>query len=71
MRPSGRASDEMRAVSFERGLLRHAEGSCLVKFGNTHVLVRRNARGAAAAVAEEPGPRLGHRRVRHAAARHP
>jgi ribonuclease PH len=29
----------MRAVSFERGLLRHAEGSCLVKFGNTHVLV--------------------------------
>ena len=39
MRPSGRAGDEMRAVSFERGLLRHAEGSCLVKFGNTHVLV--------------------------------
>jgi ribonuclease PH len=29
----------MRAVSFERGLLRHAEGSCLVKFGDTHVLV--------------------------------
>jgi ribonuclease PH len=39
MRPSRRASDEMRAVSFERGLLRHAEGSCLVKFGDTHVLV--------------------------------
>jgi len=29
----------MRPVSFERGLLRHAEGSCLVKFGDTHVLV--------------------------------
>jgi ribonuclease PH len=29
----------MRAVHFERGLLRHAEGSCLVKFGDTHVLV--------------------------------
>jgi ribonuclease PH len=29
----------MRAVSFERGLLRHAEGSCLVKFGDTQVLV--------------------------------
>jgi ribonuclease PH len=29
----------MRAVSFERGCLRHAEGSCLVKFGDTHVLV--------------------------------
>lgn len=39
MRPSRRANDEMRAVSFERGLLRHAEGSCLVKFGDTHVLV--------------------------------
>ncbi|MGR7995645.1 MULTISPECIES: ribonuclease PH [unclassified Xanthobacter] len=39
MRPSKRASNEMRAVSFERGVMRHAEGSCLVKFGNTHVLV--------------------------------
>jgi len=29
----------MRAVSFERGVMRHAEGSCLVKFGETHVLV--------------------------------
>ncbi len=39
MRPSCRASDEMRAISFERGVLRHAEGSCLAKFGDTHVLV--------------------------------
>ncbi|MDQ0511145.1 ribonuclease PH [Ancylobacter amanitiformis] len=39
MRPSRRSHDEMRAVSFERGVLRHAEGSCLVKFGETHVLV--------------------------------
>ena len=39
MRPSRRANDEMRSVTFERGLLRHAEGSCLVKFGDTHVLV--------------------------------
>ncbi|MDI4665226.1 ribonuclease PH [Xanthobacter autotrophicus] len=39
MRPSKRAADEMRAVSFERGVMRHAEGSCLVKFGDTHVLV--------------------------------
>lgn len=39
MRPSRRQPDEMRAVSFERGVLRHAEGSCLVKFGETHVLV--------------------------------
>lgn len=38
MRPSKRAIDEMRAVSFERGVSKHAEGSCLVKFGDTHVL---------------------------------
>ena len=38
MRPSGRKNDELRAVSFERGVSIHAEGSCLVKFGNTHVL---------------------------------
>jgi ribonuclease PH len=39
MRPSKRAPDEMRAVSLEKGVARHAEGSCLVKFGHTHVLV--------------------------------
>jgi ribonuclease PH len=38
-RPGGRANDQMRAVSFERGFSRHAEGSCLVRFGDTHVLV--------------------------------
>jgi ribonuclease PH len=38
MRPSKRENDEMRAVSFERGVSKHAEGSCLVKFGDTHVL---------------------------------
>ncbi|MGB7431531.1 MAG: ribonuclease PH [Ahrensia sp.] len=37
-RPSGRTPDQMRAVSFERGFSKHAEGSCLVKFGDTHVL---------------------------------
>ena len=38
MRPSKRANDEMRAVSFERNVARYAEGSCLIKFGETHVL---------------------------------
>ena len=38
MRPSKRAADEMRKVTFERGVARYAEGSCLVRFGNTHVL---------------------------------
>ena len=39
MRPSNRAPDEMRKVSLTPGFSRHAEGSCLVKFGDTHVLV--------------------------------
>ncbi len=38
-RPSNRAPDEMRRVSLERGVARYAEGSCLVKFGETHVIV--------------------------------
>ncbi len=38
MRPSKRQPGEMRPVSFERGVSKHAEGSCLVKFGDTHVL---------------------------------
>jgi ribonuclease PH len=38
MRPSKRDANEMRPVSFEKGISKHAEGSCLVKFGDTHVL---------------------------------
>jgi len=38
MRPSKRQNDEMRAVTLERGYSKHAEGSCLIKFGDTHVL---------------------------------
>ncbi|PDS80621.1 ribonuclease PH [Rhizobium sp. L43] len=38
MRPSGRKIDQMRKVTFERNFSKHAEGSCLVKFGDTHVL---------------------------------
>ena len=38
MRPSGRKLDEMRAVSIETGVMKHAEGSCLIKMGETHVL---------------------------------
>lgn len=38
MRPSGREPDEMRAVSLEPGFNKHAEGSCLARFGDTHVL---------------------------------
>ena len=38
MRPSGRTIDQMRSVILEIGFAQHAEGSCFVKFGNTHVL---------------------------------
>ena len=38
MRPSSRAADEMRALRFETGFTKHAEGSCLVSFGDTRVL---------------------------------
>jgi ribonuclease PH len=39
MRPSRRAPDQLRPVSLERGVVKYAEGSCMVKFGDTHVLV--------------------------------
>src|ERR1700716_3922280 len=39
MRPSRRQPDELRAVTLERGIVKYAEGSCFVKFGDTHVLV--------------------------------
>ena len=38
MRPSGRALSELRPVSIEVGVTKHAEGSCLIKVGDTHVL---------------------------------
>jgi ribonuclease PH len=38
MRPSGRELSEMRAVSIETGFTKHAEGSALIKMGDTHVL---------------------------------
>ena len=39
MRPSGRAPDEMRPIAIEPAATRHAEGSCLIGFGDTKVLV--------------------------------
>jgi ribonuclease PH len=38
MRPSGRTPDQMRAITMEAGFTRHAEGSCLIGFGDTRVL---------------------------------
>ena len=38
MRPSGRAADQLRTVLLEPGFAKHAEGSCMARFGDTHVL---------------------------------
>ena len=38
MRPSGRAPDQLRSVNLETGVNKYAEGSCLIRFGDTHVL---------------------------------
>jgi ribonuclease PH len=38
MRPSGRLLDQMRDVTIETGVMKHAEGSCLIRMGETHVL---------------------------------
>lgn len=38
MRHSGRLADQLRPITFEMGFTKHAEGSCLAKFGDTHVL---------------------------------
>ncbi len=43
MRPSGRAPDQMRVITMEPGFTRHAEGSCLVSFGDTRVLCTASA----------------------------
>jgi ribonuclease PH len=51
MRPSKRAPNQLRDVVLERRFARHAEGSCLVKFGHTHVL-------CTASVEEKPPPWL-------------
>ena len=45
LRPSGRAADELRAVSFSRSFTRHAEGSVLVSFGDTRVLCTASIEG--------------------------
>ncbi len=51
MRPSGRKLNEMRPVSIETGVMKHAEGSCLIKIGETHVL-------CTATVEDKPPPFL-------------
>ena len=55
MRPSRRQPDELRSISLERGVVKYAEGSCFVKFGDTHVLVTATLEDL---VAAEPRPNM-------------
>ena len=71
MRPSGRAPDAMRAVSLEPGVAKYAEGSCLARFGDTHVLCTATVEERVPPFLRNTGKRLGHRRIRHAAALDP
>ena len=45
MRPSGRSADQLRSVVIETGATKHAEGSCLIKMGDTHVLCTASVEG--------------------------
>jgi ribonuclease PH len=51
MRPSGRELNQLRNVSMEVGVMKHAEGSCLIRMGDTHVL-------CSATVEDKPPPFL-------------
>lgn len=51
MRPSGRRADELREIKLETDVSRYAEGSCMAKFGNTHVL-------CTASIEDQPPPFL-------------
>ncbi len=70
IRADGRTPDQLRPISITRGWSKQAEGSALIEFGNTRVLCTASLTEGVPALAQGRGPRLGHRRVRHAAARH-
>ena len=70
----GRAADKSTScapVSLERGVVKYAEGSCLVTFGHTKVLVTASLEQGRAVLPQGQGAGLGHRRIRHAAALDP
>ncbi len=79
MRPSSRAADQLRSIQLEPGFAKHAEGSCLIKCGDTHVLVTASLQDSAPAFLKGTGrgwvtaeygmlPRSTHERMRREAA---
>ncbi|MFQ5785667.1 MAG: ribonuclease PH [Alphaproteobacteria bacterium] len=80
MRPSGRAPEEMRPVNLEPGFAKYAEGSCLTRFGDTHVLCTASVENRVPPFMRDTGrgwvtaeygmlPRATHRRTDREAAR--
>jgi len=65
-----RAPDELRAVSLERGAYKYAEWSCMVKFGDTHVLLTCHPGRTGGRMLKVRARRLSTVRIWHAAARH-
>ena len=69
-RPDGRKPAELREVSIETGVARHAEGSALISLGHTKVLCAASVEERVPAFLKGTRKRLGHGRVRHAPPRH-
>ena len=69
MRPSQRQLAQLRDVCITRQFTCHAEGSVLIEMGNTKVLCTASIEESRPSVPARQGPGLGHRRIRHAAAR--
>jgi len=71
LRIDGRQADQLREVRITRGWLDHAEGSVLVEFGKTRVLVAASVTVGVAARAARHRPGLGNRRILDAAQGYP
>ena len=69
MRPSNRSLDQLRPISLEPGFAKYAEGSCLIKCGETHVLCTASVDEKVPSFLRNTGAGLGHGGIRHVAAR--
>lgn len=65
-RANDRDDRAMRDVKLTRGIMKNANGSCLVEFGDTRVLCTATIEDRAPGLAQRLGQRLAHGRIRHA-----
>jgi len=71
MRPNQRANNQTRPIKITRHYTKHAEGSVLVEFGDTKVLLYRHGGRGRTALFERVGTRLGYRGIRYVATFYP